>query len=77
MRTKVQKWGNSLAVRIPQAFAVEAGLERDSAVEVSVVGEKVVIERAEGTLADLLAAITEENRHGEVETGPAVGNEAW
>jgi len=28
MLTKIQKWGNSLALRIPKAFADEAGLEK-------------------------------------------------
>jgi antitoxin MazE len=37
MLTKVQKWGNSLALRIPKAFALDAGLEDDSAVEISLV----------------------------------------
>ncbi len=29
------------------------------------------------SLSSLLERVTDENRHGEVETGPAVGNEAW
>ena len=33
MLTKVQKWGNSLALRIPNALAEEAGLEAGSEVE--------------------------------------------
>lgn len=73
MRTKVQKWGNSLALLIPQPFAIEAGLQPDSPVEVSLVEGKLVIEPVvEPTLEELLSQITPENRHGEVETGPAV-----
>ena len=36
MKTRVQKWGNSLAVRIPKSFAAEVGLHEDAAVELSV-----------------------------------------
>ena len=37
MKTRVQKWGNSLALRIPKSFAVEAGLRANAAVELSLV----------------------------------------
>ena len=43
MRTRVQKWGNSLALRIPKSFATEVGLQNDSSVEVSVVKGNLVI----------------------------------
>ena len=36
----ISKWGNSLALRIPQKIAKELGLDEDSVVNVSVVGEK-------------------------------------
>jgi antitoxin MazE len=80
MRTRVQKWGNSLALRIPKAFATEIGLQRNSTVEVSLVeGRLVIMPVAESTLTleHLLAQVTEGNLHGEIETGPAVGREAW
>lgn len=80
MRTRVQKWGNSLAVRIPRAFAEEVRLSRDAPVELSIVGGALVVAPvAEGAadLAALLAGVTEENRHGEVQTGGPVGDEAW
>ena len=35
MKTRIQKWGNSLALRIPKSFAHEVGLEQDSQVEVA------------------------------------------
>ena len=43
MRTRVQKWGNSLALRIPKAFATEVGLQRETSVEVSLSDGKLVI----------------------------------
>jgi len=80
MRTRVKKWGNSLALRIPKPFAIEIGLERDSPVEVSLVnGHLVIAPVVEPTLTleHLLAQVTEDNLHGEIKTGPAVGREVW
>lgn len=80
MRNRVQKWGNSLAIRIPKSFAAEAGLEKESAVEMSLEDGKVVITpvaKPGFTLVKLLAGITRENLHHEVEMGPASGNETW
>jgi len=80
MRTRVQKWGNSLALRIPKSFAGEAGLRRESAIELSLVEGKLVITpivKPALSLKQLLAKVTRENLHHEVDTGPAVGNETW
>ena len=80
MKSRVQKWGNSLALRIPKSFASEAGLRENTPVELSLVKGKVVIQPlAPGplTLEELLRGVTDENLHGEVNTGPAVGREAW
>ena len=80
MKTKVQKWGNSLAVRIPKPFAEEIGLQAQTAVEISIQEGKLVVSRLPRSsikLGDLLEGITAENLHGEFDTGGAVGNEAW
>ncbi|MBL8077304.1 MAG: AbrB/MazE/SpoVT family DNA-binding domain-containing protein [Anaerolineales bacterium] len=80
MLTKVQKWGNSLALRIPKAFAVDAQLENDSFVEISIVKGKIIITPIPApiwTLDELLAGITKDNLHNEVDTGFAAGNEFW
>ena len=80
METKVKKWGNSLALRIPKPLALEAGLDDDSPVELSLSDGKLVIEpivEEELSLDKLLAQVTESNLHDEVDTGPAVGGEAW
>jgi antitoxin MazE len=80
MRTRIQKWGNSLAVRIPKSFATEARLEQDAVVELSLVDGRLVmvpVTEPEVTLEQLLAGITKENRHDEIDWGPAVGKEAW
>jgi antitoxin MazE len=79
MKTRIQKWGNSLAVRIPRPFAEEVNLQENSAVDVTVRSGKLVVApiHEELTLESLVEQITPENRHGEVDTGDAVGNEAW
>ncbi len=80
MLTHVQKWGNSLALRIPQSVAREIGLSQDSAVEVSLVDGKLVIVpvvKRKRTLERLLAQVTDENIHAEIDTGSAVGRELW
>jgi len=77
---KVQRWGNSLAVRIPKAFASQARLSVDGAVDISLDGNKLIIKaapRRSPVLADLLARITPENIHEEIDFGPAVGKETW
>lgn len=80
MRTRVQKWGNSLALRIPKSFATEAGLQTNSPVELSLARGKLVVVpvvKPKLTLKQLLAKVTEDNLHHEIDTGPAVGIEAW
>lgn len=80
MLTKVQKWGNSLALRIPKAFARDAQLENDSLVEITIVEGQIIITPVEApswTLEQLLAGINKKNIHREIETGSAVGNEIW
>jgi antitoxin MazE len=74
MKTRVQKWGNSLALRIPKSFASEVGLDQNSPVEVSLIEGKLIVAPAHEpkfTLKQLLAHVTEENLHHEVDTGPA------
>ncbi|HEX7154428.1 MAG TPA: AbrB/MazE/SpoVT family DNA-binding domain-containing protein [Thermoanaerobaculia bacterium] len=80
MKTRIQKWGNSLALRIPKPFAEEARLAEDSTVDVTVRNGKLVVvavEEAEETLDSLIARITPENRHGETDLGKPVGHEIW
>jgi antitoxin MazE len=80
MLTKVQKWGNSLALRIPKAFAVDAQLVNDSFVEITIVEGQIIITPVAAptwTLEELLAGIKKNNLHHEVDTGFAVGNEVW
>jgi len=80
MHAKVQKWGNSLALRIPKAFAVDTQLENDSMVDISVVEGQIIVKplgKPEWALEELLAGINQENIHNEVDTGNVTGNEIW
>ena len=80
MKTRVQKWGNSLALRIPKSFATEVGLQRETAIEISLADGKLVITpvaKPKPTLKQLLAKVTKENLHHEVDTGSVAGNETW
>jgi antitoxin MazE len=76
MTTRIRKWGNSLAVRIPKSLAVEVGLCANLVVERSVEGGKLVVQPRgveSPSLEDLLPGVTAENLHGAWETGPAAG----
>ena len=80
MLTKIQKWGNSLALRIPKSFALDAQVENGSLVEISLVDGQLVIKPVstpKWTLDQLLAGVTPANLHHETDTGQPAGNEAW
>ncbi len=80
MLTKIQKWGNSLGLRIPKSFAAEAAVEAGSTVDIAIEGDGLVIRpirRPKYSLANLLGQVNAGNRHDEVSTGDAVGREAW
>ncbi|MEK6663889.1 MAG: AbrB/MazE/SpoVT family DNA-binding domain-containing protein [Pseudomonadota bacterium] len=78
MRVIVKKWGNSASVRIPTGIMEAARLGLDDPVDIREEDGRIVIEpiRAkEYDLAHLLAGITPENLHAEVDFGAPVGNE--
>ncbi|HEX5043720.1 MAG TPA: AbrB/MazE/SpoVT family DNA-binding domain-containing protein [Candidatus Polarisedimenticolaceae bacterium] len=80
MQTKIQKWGNSLAVRIPKSFAEEAGVSAGSQVDLTVREDGLLVRPARARrpkLRDLLRAVKKSNLHGEVKTGKPVGKETW
>jgi antitoxin MazE len=79
MVTRVQKWGNSLAVRIPQSFAAQAKVAAGTAVDIAVENGELVVRpvRQRYRLRDLLKAVGARNLHSEVQTGRPVGREIW
>jgi len=77
MQTVVQKWGNSLGIRIPSLYVKEFDLRNGSSVEIVEEEGKLVIKPGKLTLEQLLSQVTEENIHEAWETGPSVGKEEW
>jgi antitoxin MazE len=75
----INKWGNSLGVRIPQEVAKEIGLKVGSIVEVTVIdGNAVILPLVrKDTLADLLEGVTPDLIGGEVDWGHPIGAEVW
>jgi antitoxin MazE len=79
MITKAQRWGNSLAVRIPKSIADAAGITEHTELEVLHDQGCVLLRlrEREPSLDELLAGITKANQHGEAGFGALMGNEAW
>jgi len=78
--TAVSKWGNSLAVRIPQAIAKQAGLSEGDCVALDLdSGGGIVLRptRRRYELAELVSRITPKNRHRETDWGRPQGGESW
>jgi len=80
MQTKIQRWGNSLGLRIPKSFAEQVGVEAGSEVDLSVEDGELIVRPGrlpKYELTDLLKGVTARNVHEEVETGASVGREVW
>jgi antitoxin MazE len=83
MKTEFVKWGNSLALRIPSAFARELGAAAGKEAEMTIQGEALVVKvtpqktRRRYRLEQLIEDMDEQNRHGEIDWGPPEGNEVW
>jgi len=79
VKTKISKWGNSLALRIPKAIAEDSHLSIGSAVDLSVQSNALVVKSIDEkyTLGDLVSKINDENIHDETDTGEPTGQEVW
>ena len=80
MLIKIQKWGNSLALRIPKAFAFQSNIREYEFVNLSLEENKIIIEPIEEKkylLKDLLLGINESNIQNEIDFGQPEGNEHW
>jgi len=80
MVTRIQKWGNSLGLRIPKSFAEDAGVDAGSPVNISIEGDRLIIRpvhRSKYELKDLVSQIREDNLHDEISMGEPVGREVW
>jgi antitoxin MazE len=80
VHTKIQKWGNSLGLRIPRSFAAEAQVEEGTTVDLSLDNGRLLVRPVhvrKYSLNVLLRKISRGNLHREVSTGKAVGREHW
>ncbi len=80
MISRILKWGNSLAVRIPKVFADEMNVAENTSIQLVLKeGALQIIPVVETgwDLDDLLAGVMDENLHGEWETDQPVGKEQW
>jgi len=77
MKVKIQKLGDSLAVRIPKSLADKLSLSEGSQVDLSIEGNMLVIRAGKKRydLHELVSQITEQNRQKEVDFGKPVGND--
>jgi len=80
MHVRVQKWGNSLALRIPKPLAKDAEVTEGTVLNLAVSEGKVVatlVEQKKLSLSELLAKVNKKNLHGEVDFGRPQGREIW
>ena len=80
METTIRKWGNSLAVRVPRSIAQKLALKAGSAVAMRQEKRTIIIQVAPKTrksIKELIAMISPENIHEEVDWGEPVGKEVW
>ncbi len=79
MEVTIQKWGNSLAIRIPGSFAKDISLHQGISVDlIKETNKLVIVPRKSGlNLKKLLTKVTDDNIHKEVFTEGPVGKEIW
>ena len=79
MHVQVQKWGNSLAFRIPRAFVHEADIAQGTTVDLGIKNGKLIITplKKKISLRDILAKVDRSNIHHEADFGPHQGLENW
>ena len=78
MSAKIQKWGNSLGIRIPKSIIEKANLNENSEVEIENKDGAIIIfpRQKKLSLDKLLSEITKDNLHKESDD-EAEGNEVW
>ena len=78
--THIRKWGNSLAIRLPQSVLSQLNLSVDGEVAINIEGQQIIVSpvnKPEYTLEELLAKCPPESMHGEVDFGKPTGKEVW
>ena len=80
MKVNIQKWGNSLALRIPRSFALETHIKQNSEVDIFLKDGKIIVSstsKKSYTLKNLLSKVSSKNLHKEIDTGFVKGREVW
>jgi antitoxin MazE len=80
LKLQIQKSGNSLALRIPKAFAAEINVTPGSTVEMTLENGNIVVKsirEASYTLDELVEKITHENRHDEIHWSGPMNVRTW
>ena len=78
MQVALNKWGNSVGLRMPNSILLELGIGCGNKLDIKVENGKAVMEPVDDKkdrLAKLLKAIKPDNLHGESITGVTMGNE--
>jgi antitoxin MazE len=76
MVSKITKWGNSLGLRIPKSFAVQAGIDEGSRVDIRLEDDQIIVRPVrpeQYCLKDMMSKIEENNLHDEVPIGEPAG----
>ena len=76
-KSHVSKWGDGLAIHIPESVAEEWGVQEGSAIEIVTQGDRVILRKRPYDLDEMLSQINPGNLHTEQDTGPPQGKEQW
>jgi len=79
MKATIQKWGNSLAIRIPKNITKDTRVSEGSSIDIMIENGKIILSpgKKEYFLKELIKKITIENIHSEISTGDQTGGEIW
>lgn len=80
MLQKIDRWGNSLGLRLPKVMTEQLSLNEGSSVVVTIEKNALVLrpqKKHSETLKQLLGRIAPNNLHGAVDWGKPRGKEIW
>ena len=77
MQAVVQKWGNSLGLRIPSLWAKDNNIKNGSKIEIIAEKGKMILLPQKKSIEDVMNLVTDKNLHSEINTFEAVGKEEW
>lgn len=77
MQTQIQKWGNSLALRLPSKLLSHLNLRGGSTVTIILEGDHLLIQPKKYQLDEFLEKITSGNTHHQLLEDQRVGQEEW